>query len=370
MPALHPQTCHALKCSAEMGLMMIKIGIIGFGYMGRFHFEKSKNFKEIKVTGVYDADSGKRDEAQKNGLDTYSDLGLFLSTDMDAIVIATPNQWHAKYAIAAMRAGKNVMCEKPATMSVNEMKDIMAVSKETGKFFTVHQQRRWDSDFRLVSDIIRSGKIGNVTTIESRVLGERGVCFGWRAEPESGGGMLYDWGAHLIDQILQLYDKEHVISVYARVLSVLTPAVDDFFEITLILSNGVCAKITVGTFALQKLPRWFVFGDRGTLKLDDFSGEIGGISRIRGDVQGFDSVVGQKVLGPSRTMAPLKKEHIEKIDLPYVADQSLVFWNNFVAAVKGEENLYVTQEQILRQMMVVEAAFESAEKNEVIKVRI
>ena len=253
---------------------MIKIGIIGFGYMGHFHFEKSRNFKDITIVSAYDTDNMKRKEALQNGLDVYSDLEHFLATDMDAIIIATPNQWHAKYAIAAMRAGKNVMCEKPATMSVNEMKDIMSVSKETGKFFTVHQQRRWDPDYRLVSDIVRNGKIGNVTTIESRVLGERGVCFGWRADPESGGGMLYDWGVHLIDQILQLYGGEHVTSVYARVLSILTPAVDDFFEITLLLSNGVCAKIMVGTFALQKLPRWFVFGDRGTLRLDDFPGKL------------------------------------------------------------------------------------------------
>lgn len=349
---------------------MIKIGIIGFGYMGRFHFEKAKGFKDVRVVGVYDADEGKREEALENGLEVYGELDDFLAADMDGVIIATPNQWHAKYAIAAMRAGKNVMCEKPAAMSVSEMKEIMAVSEETGKFFTVHQQRRWDADYRVVCDIVRGGKIGKVTTIESRVLGERGVCFGWRADPESGGGMLYDWGAHLIDQILQLYEEERVTSVYARVLSVLTPAVDDFFEITLILSNGVCAKITVGTFALQKLPRWFVFGDRGTLKLDDFSGKIGGISRIKGDVQGFESVVGQKVLGPSRTMAPLKEEHIEQIDLPYAADLPFAFWSNFVAALKGEADLYVTPHQVLRQMMVIEAAFESAGKNEVIKVNI
>jgi predicted dehydrogenase len=66
--------------------------------------------------------------------------------------------------------------------------------------------------------------------------------------------MLYDWGVHLIDQILMMYQDYSVTSVYARILSVLTPAVDDFFEITMMLSNGVCAKVTVGTFALQKLP--------------------------------------------------------------------------------------------------------------------
>ncbi len=349
---------------------MIKAGIIGYGYMGHFHHDKMKCFREIQVVSAYDIIPAKRQDAFEKGLAVYDNLEDFLKDDLDLVVIATPNQWHERYAVAAMKSGKNVLCEKPATMSVAEMEHIMDVSHETNRFFTVHQQRRFDPDYRVVRDIIKSGAIGNVTTIESRVLGERGVCFGWRADPEYGGGMLYDWGVHLIDQILQLYPDERVTSVYARVLSVLTPAVDDFFEIVLMFSNGVCAKINVGTFALQKLPRWFVFGDRGTLKIDDFSGKNGGAARIRGDVRGFESVVGQKVLGPSRTMAPLKPEYLEKIDIPDEEDMSMAFWTNIVEAFAGIGQLNVTQDQILRQMKIVEASFQSAKENKVLVVRI
>jgi predicted dehydrogenase len=108
-----------------------------------------------------------------------------LQEDTDLVIIATPNQWHEPYAIISMKSGKHVMCEKPATMSVAELDNIIACSKKTGKFFTVHQQRRFDPDYRAVCDVVKSGEIGNVTTIESRVFGERGVCFGWRADPES-----------------------------------------------------------------------------------------------------------------------------------------------------------------------------------------
>lgn len=349
---------------------MLKVGIIGFGYMGNFHYEKVSHFDDIEVTCAFDNNDEKLKDAVEKGLKVYRTLDEFLAEEIDLAVITAPNQWHEKYAVAAMKAGKNVLCEKPATMSVEEMEHIISVSEETGKFFTVHQQRRFDPDYRVVKDVVNSGVIGKITTIESRVLGERGVCFGWRADPESGGGMLYDWGVHLIDQILQLYPEEKVKSIYARVLSVLTPAVDDLFDITLNLSNGVCAKVNVGTFALQKLPRWFVFGDRGTLKLEDFSGVEGGVARIKGDVQGFESVVGQKNLGPSRTMAPLKPEYLEKIDLPKEENMTLEYWRNIVEVLKGNETPYVTTSQILRQMKIVEAAFKSAEKDEVIKVTI
>ncbi len=349
---------------------MIKVGIIGFGYMGHFHLNKIKHFDQVKVVGVFDTDKEKLKEAEENQLEIYRTLEDFLKTDIDLAVIAIPNQWHEMYAVACLRAGKNVMCEKPAALSVQEVEHIKKCCDETGRFFTVHQQRRWDADYRAVCEVIRSGEIGNVTTIESRVLGERGVCFGWRADPESGGGMLYDWGVHLIDQILQLYDTETVVSVYARVFSVLTPAVDDFFEIILMLSNGVCAKIAVGTFALQKLPRWFVFADRGTMKLDDFSAKTGGIARIKKEVRGFESVVGQKALGPSRTMAPLQPEFIENSHIPAQEDMEFEFWNNLIQAAEGKAGLHVTTDQIMRQMRVVEAAFASAEKNEVIKTNI
>lgn len=349
---------------------MIKAGIIGFGYMGHFHYEKMCHFENVMAVSVYDNDEARLQEAKEKGLKIYRTLADFLREDLDLVVIATPNQWHEPYAAAAMQSGKHVLCEKPATKTVAEMEHLINVSNQTGKIFTVHQQRRFDADYKVVKEMVEQGAIGKITRIESRVLGERGVCFGWRADPQSGGGMLYDWGVHLIDQILQLYPREMVISVYARVISVLTPAVDDLFELTLQLSNGVCVLINVGTFALQKLPRWFVFGDRGTLKLDDFSGTVGGAARIRGDVQGFDSVVGQKSLGPSRTMAPLKLEFLENIDLPVQKDQSMEFWRNLEASLQGTERPYVTCDQILRQMKVVEAAFASAKQNEVIKTRI
>lgn len=349
---------------------MVKVGIIGFGYMGHFHLNKTREIEGAKVVAAFDTDPGKLEDAKKEGIETYSALEEFLAADFDLAVIATPNQWHEKYAVAAMRAGKDVMCEKPATMSVEEMENIKKCSEETGKFFTVHQQRRFDVDYRAVCDVVNAGTIGKVTTIESRVLGERGVCFGWRADPESGGGMLYDWGVHLIDQMLELFKGETVTSVHARILSILTPAVDDFFEITMMFSGGACAKVIVGTFALQKLPRWFVFADRGTMRIDDFSGTTGGVARIKGEVKGFDSVVGKKSLGPSRTMAPLEKEMLETLEIPEEEDQSLKYWENLIASVKREELPYVTIDEIMRQMKIVTAAFESAEKNEVIKCEI
>ncbi len=106
------------------------------------------------------------------------------------------------------------------------------------------------------------------------------------------------------------------------------------------------------------------------MKLDDFSAKTGGIARIKKEVRGFESVVGQKALGPSRTMAPLQPEFIENSHIPAQEDMEFEFWNNLIQAAEGKAGLHVTTDQIMRQMRVVEAAFASAEKNEVIKTNI
>ena len=187
-----------------------------------------------------------------------------------------------------------------------------------------------------------------------------------------GGGMLYDWGIHLIDQLLQLFPVNKVYYVYCRTLSILTPSVDDYFELKLTFDNNTCATVLVTTFSLQDRPRWFVYGDRGTLKLDDFSGKSGGAAKIRSDVAGFESVFYKAPIGPSRTMSPLQPEFIEAIPLPVIeeTENSSEYHRNLAEAVKGNEQQHVTYRDMQRAMAIIDSAFDSAKTNAVIKVNI
>ena len=254
-------------------------------------------------------------------------------------------------------------------MDSTELEQVIAAAEKANRIFTVHQNRRWDEDYLMACQAVQSGEIGNITTIQSRVYGQRGVCFGWRADPVAGGGMLYDWGIHLIDQLLCMFRGHKVVSVYARLLSILTPAVDDSFELQLEFDNGVVGKIQVGTFCLQDLPRWFVYGDRGTLKIDDFSGKTGGMARIRQNVQGFDSVFG-KHLGPSRTMAPLKPEFVETLPLPQVSTDPLAYHRNLARACAGLEQPCVSFTDMRRDMKIVDMAFESSRTKQVLSTSL
>ncbi len=182
--------------------------------------------------------------------------------------------------------------------------------------------------------------------------------------------MLYDWGVHLIDQLLQLLDGQKVHSVCARLMSILTPAVDDYFELSMEFDRNVCARVVVTTFALEKLPRWFVFGDRGTLELQDFSGTVGSAKKIRQEIQGYESVLGRKNLGPSRTMAPLSPEYLERIKLPEPAEESMKYWKNLLDSLENGKAPEVKSEEILRVMKVVESAFQSSREKQVVRTEI
>ncbi|MFI3207015.1 MAG: Gfo/Idh/MocA family oxidoreductase [Clostridia bacterium] len=349
----------------------IKAGIIGFGYMGNYHYRKSISVGSFDIKAVYDNSKEALENGKKEGFVTYENIEEFLKDEEISLVfICTPNDTHAYYSKLCLNAGKNVMVEKPVTMNEDELKDVIKCANKNAKIFTVHQNRRWNEDFKSVEQVVKSNKIGNITNIESKVFGQKGVCYGWRAEPEKGGGMLYDWGIHLVDQALQLFKDEKVVRVYSRLQSVLSPSVDDNDELHITFESGTCFKIYVATFALQHQPRWLVFGDKGTMVLNDFDSTNGDIKVIKGDVSGFDSVFGKAVIGPSRTMAPLQPENIENVPLPEIKTDDNEYHRNLIESVKGNEKVYVSHKDMLRSMQIIMTAFESSNKNIVIETNI
>ena len=186
-----------------------KIGcaVIGYGGMGNWHTRQIKeNMSEFaEFIGVYDIDPEKAKKAADNGVHFFSSREELLSDErIDLVTIATPNDVHKEIAIDAMRHGKNVISEKPVTLCTADLEEIIACAEETGKLFTVHQNRRWDEDYLTMKKLIDENALGRVFRIESRVQGSRGVPGDWRNKPEHGGGMVYDWGIHLLDQALMM----------------------------------------------------------------------------------------------------------------------------------------------------------------------
>ena len=150
--------------------------VIGYGGMGGWHTRHILEKGVVELAGIYDIKKERCDLARENGIHAYSSFEAVLADEkVDFIVIATPNEWHKPLAIAALRAGKHVISEKPVTLSSADLLEICAVADECGKLFTAHQNRRFDPDYRMTRIAYHSGKLGRITSVESRYQGSRGI---------------------------------------------------------------------------------------------------------------------------------------------------------------------------------------------------
>ncbi|MBC1503170.1 Gfo/Idh/MocA family protein [Listeria booriae] len=345
---------------------MKNLVIVGFGGMGTYHVELVGAAEGITVTGVYDIAEARLQVAKEKGLQTYPSFEAVLADEaVDAVLIATPNDSHKDLAIQALEAGKNVVCEKPVTITSADLEAILAVAKKENKTFMVHQNRRWDSDFLIVRDMVqKEAQIGNVFHVESRVQGANGIPGDWRHLKAQGGGMVLDWGVHLLDQLLFMIDSR-IKTVSANLSFILGDEVDDGFTSFITFENGTTALIEVGTTNYVKLPRWYVKGTEGTAVIQDWdlSGEIIAPDRTVAKVEPKPIQAGQ---GLTKTMAPPSEESTTRSPIVQVAPDMAGFYDNFAAVLNGTAEPIVKNEEVHRVLRLIEAIFEAGEEGKVV----
>ncbi|MBQ7039421.1 MAG: gfo/Idh/MocA family oxidoreductase, partial [Clostridia bacterium] len=194
---------------------------------------------------------------------------------------------------------------------------------------------------------------------------------GWRCEKAKGGGMMLDWGVHLIDQLMYMID-EKVVNIFCKMYSVHYPEVDDNFRLTMTFESGLTAHIEVSTNNYIRHPRWYVLGSEGTLQIDDWDAEGKIVKPLDRQNQWGVDIVSTKA-GPSKTMAPRDESTVETIRISApsdVVDDLTSIYNPLVAKLDGEGEVAVTPEQALRVIKVMEASFKSAETGMAIQTEI
>ncbi len=334
--------------------------IVGYGGMGGWHakYFTEKNSDCVNLLGIWDIKEERRQAAREKGIYAYSSLDEVLADErVDFITIATPNDVHKEIAIAAMKAGKHVISEKPVTLNSEDLEQMIAASEKYGKLFTTHQNRRWDADYLMMRDLYREGKLGKTFTVESRVQGSRGIPGDWRGEKAHGGGMILDWGIHLIDQMVGIvYDKK-IKSVYCRCDYITNAEVDDGFKLDLYFEDGITARVEVGTNNFMSLPRFYMTGSSGAAKIEDWKDNCHIVLCTEWSEDNVVPVV--TAAGLTKTMAPRNAKTTKEETIARPESDVHDFYRNFTAAIDGKETQLVTHAQLRRSMKLMEAAFES-----------
>jgi predicted dehydrogenase len=311
------------------------VGVIGFGFVSKtFHvplLKATDGYKIAAVSSSHPADV----KSVIPDVDVVSDpKALATHPDIDLVVVASPNETHAPLAEAAMRAGKNVVVDKPFTITVEQARHLGAVATKNDVLLSVFQNRRWDSDFLTIQDAIRRGLVGRIVLFESRIDRFRpDVRERWREIPGPGAGLLYDLGPHLIDQTLLLFGIPD--SVQAATAKQRRGArTDDYFQLVLRYGEMV-ATLGAGSLVSGGSARFAVHGEKTSvvkqrpdiqedqlkagvlpgakewgLDPDDAimyegaSGETRPIRSARGDQRGYYVALREALLGRARNPVP------------------------------------------------------------------
>ena len=357
--------------------MKKKVGLVGYGGMGEWHvcsiqgttYRNAIDFNEsdvCEVAAIHDIDPEKNVKARNDGYKAYDTLEELLNDEsIEIVVIATPNDVHESIAIAAMEVGKHVICEKPVTMSCESLERMIEASERTGKKFSVHQNRRYDDYFLGMKKLCDEGTIGDIISVESRVHGDHGIPGDWRKTVEKGGGMLYDWGVHMLDQQLWMlgYDVE---SVYARFDYLTGAPVDDGCFIDIKLRSGKNLHVEICTYNFIQLPLMYMRGTTGTAMVGNWSDSIH-VTRCTAFADDDNIRPTKTANGLSKTMAPRTDRSMESFDEMSPQIDVHDYYRNFCDAIDGKAEQLVTHAQMRVVMKVIMAAFESARTNTVIK---
>ena len=186
---------------------ILNVALVGYGLVGKvFHAPLIRHTPGLHLHTVVSSDAVKV-HADDPEMRVVADAGMALADpDIDLVVIAAPNTVHAALANAALAAGKHVVVDKPFTITSQEARQVVANAARAQRVVSVFQNRRWDSDFLTVQQLIAAGVLGDISEFHSHFDRYRPVVADrWREHDQPGSGLWYDLGPHLLDQALQLF---------------------------------------------------------------------------------------------------------------------------------------------------------------------
>jgi len=341
--------------------------VIGYGGMGGWHCERALKSDVVNLLGIYDIKEERCALAESRGIHAYRSLKEVLSDKrVDLVTVAVPNDSHKEIVIKALDAGINAISEKPVAMNSDELEEMIAAANRNHKKFSVHQNRRFDVDFLAVKALRDSGEIGEMIEIESRIHGSRGIPSDWRGEKKHGGGMVLDWGVHLIDQMLRIIE-EPIDSVHCVFDHITNDEVDDGFRLTLCFEGGKRAYIEVGTYNFISMPRFYVRAKQGSAIIRDWRENCQVVKCKHWHES--EVVPVETAAGLTKTMAPRDEITIDTYECARPVSDVHDYYRNFCDAIDGKCEQLVTHDQMRLVMHVMEAAFESAENGKVVKFK-
>ncbi len=345
----------------------IQVGLIGFGFAGRiFHSNVIQAVEGLELAAIVQRTGSEAAAAFPHVRVLTSVEELLQDSSIQLVVVATPNATHLPIARQCLLAGRDVVIDKPFALSSAEAAELVQLARERGRLLSVYQNRRWDGDFLTVRKLLENEQLGRLVMFESHYDRFRQLprLHAWREDGGPGGGVLFDLGAHVVDQALVLFGVP--ASVWASVRIEREGArVDDAFDLYLhypashaqATPSGLSVWLRATCLARSPGARFTLNGTRGTFR--KFGMDPQEAHLLAGDV--FSSKP-WGVEGPEHWGTLTLDEGGEAVStpIPTEAGDYRGYYINIRDALHGNAALAVTPLQAWRTMRVLEMAMESS----------
>jgi predicted dehydrogenase len=343
----------------DLGVAVVGYG--PFGGMGYLHGLASTETDGMALVAAADSSVERLDAARLDfpELHTHATASSLAADDsVDIAIIATPPVHHAELALELLRAGKHVVVEKPMCLTTDDADRLIDTARDVGRMITVHQSRRWDTDWLALRRLIERGDLGSVFNIETFVGGFEHPCRAWHSEDSISGGAVYDWGSHHIDWIIQHYGTapaKVLCSAHTRVWHDTTNV--DQLSVWMQWPDGREATFRQSDVCAIRRPKFHVEGTLGTVAGHYEPVETHGIEPGRG----FRSSVSHHAERPvDLTLARYDGDHgIIESSVGPAPHPGWGFHRNLADHLLLDEPLAVEPEQSRDVVAVLEAAHRS-----------
>ncbi|MFB4164421.1 oxidoreductase [Alteribacillus sp. JSM 102045] len=242
----------------------VRAGLIGFGFSGAtFHAPVIDTVKNIEITHVASSNPEKVRNHLPNAEVFNNAEDVCRHSEIDAVIITTPNTTHYPFAKEALEHQKHVVLEKPFVPRLQEAEELISIAEKKGLLLSVYHNRRWDNDFLTLKDCMEKGELGSVHTYEAvwnRYRPE--VRDRWREQNLPGSGNWHDLGSHLVDQALVLFGEPDTIFGDIQVQRK-GGKIADYFHVILGYPNRRVI-LRSGSMAIGDSPRYIVHGTKGS----------------------------------------------------------------------------------------------------------
>ncbi|MBK0381948.1 Gfo/Idh/MocA family oxidoreductase [Pedobacter sp. SD-b] len=332
----------------------IKVGLMAYGMSGKiFHAPFINAHEGFELAAITERS---KNEAVKDypNVTIYKEIEQLLNDDrLDLVIINTPNYTHYEYAKAAINAGKNVLIEKPFSVTKTEAEELFSLGFRKGLKVLAFQNRRFDSDFLSVQKVIGPGKLGKISEAHIRFDRYRNEISAksFKEDQVPGSGVFYDLGAHIVDQAIALFGiPSEFIKTYGKYRK--ETEVDDYAQAHLKYPNGLNVFVTCNMLVVHQQPAFIFYGENGTLIKNRTDVQE---SQLLAGIKPLDSKYGVEEENQEGVLYTIDKNgKVSKELLPSEKGNYMLLFDEVYKALKEDGDYFVKQNDILGQLSILE----------------